>query len=458
MQPTLVLNVVGLTPAMIGAASPNLKRLAENGKKLSLQTINPAVTCSVQSTFLTGLSPQDHGIVANGWYFRELNEVRFWLQPNRLVQGEKLWHLAKKKNPDFTVANLFWWYNMATDADIAVTPRPMYPADGRKIPDIHAQPLSLRKELNDRFGTFPLFNFWGPTSSIKSSQWIGDCARYINDQYNPTLNLVYLPHLDYVLQQTGPDSKETLAELRKIDKVCGELIEQAQNDGRHVIVLSEYGVSAVDQPIHINRALRDAGMIEVREELGRELLDTYASHAFAVSDHQIAHIYIRDPKNIEKVKTIISALDGVEHVFAPQQEKEFGLAHERSGELVALASKNAWFTYYYWQHDEKAPDFARTVDIHRKPGYDPAELFLDQKITFPKLKLVWLLLRKNLGFRGLMDVIGLDASLVKGSHGRADMPKDKGAIFMTSAPDLVEGQEIHASQIRDVILKHIFPS
>src|SRR5262245_32617408 len=286
-----------------------------------LATVTPAVTCTVQSTLLTGLLPRDHGIVANGWYFRDLSEVWLWRQSNRLVAGEKVWEAARRRDPGVTCAKLFWWYNMHSTATWSVTPRPMYPADGREIPDIYAQPAELRDELNGRLGQFPLFQFWGPATDLAASRWIADCARHVYETKRPTLTLVYLPHLDYNLQRLGPRDPAIAADLGAIDALCGELIARAQHDGTRVVVLSEYGITPVAGAVHVNRALREAGLIQVRTELGRELLDPGASEAFAVADHQIAHVYVRRPERVAEVARLLEALSGVEHVLAEDGQR-----------------------------------------------------------------------------------------------------------------------------------------
>lgn len=457
MHPLLVLNVVGLTPGLIGPHTPNIARLARAGGMRPLKTITPAVTCSVQATFLTGLLPSGHGAVANGWLFRELNEVWLWRQSNRLLAGERVWDAGKRRDARFTCANMFWWFNMASSADIGVTPRPIYRADGRKLPDCYAKPGSLRDELNARLDTFPLFEFWGPRTSIRSSQWIADAALHVQETRNPTLMLVYLPHLDYGLQRLGPDDARIAADLREVDEVAGALIDAAESSGRQVIVLSEYGIVPVSRPVHINRALREAGLVAVRTEQGGELLDYAQSRAFAVSDHQIAHVYVDDAKDIPHVRAILEGLEGVDAVWGESEKRANGLEHPRSGELVALAKADAWFTYYYWLDDAKAPDFARTVDIHRKPGYDPVELFVDPKLRFPVLAMGWRLLKsKRLGMRTLMDVIPLDATLVRGSHGRADNAPERGPVFISSRPDLLPAGEIEAVTVKELMLTHAF--
>ena len=456
MHKTAVLLVVGLTPDLIGENTPNISSLITQGALYPLDTITPAVTCSVQATFMTGLLPSDHGCVANGWYFRDLSEVWLWRQSDRLVGGEKIWDAARAKDPAFTSAKMFWWYNMYSSADYAVTPRPMYPADGRKLPDIWTSPVDLRDRLNEKLGTFPLFNFWGPTADIVSSRWIADATSYVSEKHDPTLTLVYLPHLDYCLQKLGPDHTDIGDELQQVDALCGELIDRFLGQGQRVIVLSEYGITKVSGPVHINRALRQVGMIAVRNELGREMFDAGASKAFAVADHQIAHVYVKNSGMIREVKSMLQSVDGIETVLEGEEKKAFGLDHANSGELVGISEADRWFTYYYWLDDNVAPDYARCVDIHRKPGYDPVELFLDPGIKFPKFKVGTKLARKMLGFRYLMDVIPLDASLVKGSHGRITDDANKGPVFITSEPGLMNDGQISATDVKNTILDHIF--
>jgi predicted AlkP superfamily pyrophosphatase or phosphodiesterase len=456
MRPTIVILVVGLTPRHLGPHTPKLTALAAAGAVRPLITVMPAVTCAVQATFMTGALPRDHGIVGNGWLFRDLMEVWLWRQSNRLVAGEKVWEAGKRRDPAFTTANLFWWYNIAASHEIGVTPRPIYKADGRKLPDCYTMPAELRGELAAKLGPFPLFEFWGPATSIRSSRWIADAALRIRRTRAPTLTLVYLPHLDYDLQRFGPHSAGIGRNLDEIDRVAGDLIADAERDGARVIVLSEYGITPVSTPIHINRALRDAGLLAVRLEDGGELLDIAQSRAFAVADHQVAHIYIAESELIPPVRRIVSALPGVESVLDRSDQHSVALDHPRSGELVAIARADAWFTYYYWLDDTCAPDFARLVEIHRKPGYDPVELFLDPAIRLPKLALGWRLAKRGLGFRTLMDVISLDATLVRGSHGRPTDDAQDGPVFISSAPRLVADGPVPATAVKAAILAHVF--
>ena len=454
MRRTAVINAVGLTPDHLGSHTACLSAFAKKGMMASVTPPLPAVTCTAQTTYVTGTWPDEHGIVANGWYFDDECEIKFWRQSNKLVQRPKLWEIARELDPGFTCANLFWWYNMYSSVDYAVTPRPMYPADGRKLPDIYTQPGDLRTTLQEQLGQFPLFNFWGPKTSIKATQWIADAAMWVEERFRPTLSLVYLPHLDYNLQRIGPNDPRIATDLKELDDVCGDLIDTYQAAGVQVIVLSEYGIVPVSRPVHLNRVLREAGLIAVREELGHELLDAGASAAFAVADHQVAHVYVNDPRRRDEVRSLVAGTAGVAEVLDDAGKKERHLDHPRSGDLVALAEPDAWFTYYYWLDDERAPDYARTVDIHRKPGFDPVELFIDPELKLPQAKVGLTLLKKQLGFRYLMEVIPLDATLVRGSHG-LPTPPNAGPLFMTERADLLSASTMDATDVCGLIVRHL---
>jgi len=453
LQRTLVINVVGLTPSLLGAHTPRINAVRNVGKMALIDPSMPAVTCSVQSSYLTGSWPEEHGIVGNGWYFREEAEVRLWRQSNHLVQKPKIWDMARQIDPAFTVSNMFWWYNMYSTADYSVTPRPMYPADGRKLPDVYSHPASLRTDLQRTLGTFPLFKFWGPGSGIESTRWITSATIETDKLHKATLTLVYLPHLDYAMQKFGPDGPSIAQELRDVDTEVGRLVDHFK-DAR-IVILSEYGITPVTTPIHINRALREKGLITIRDELGRELLDCGASRAFAVADHQIAHVYVNDPRVTREVRQIVESLPGIDAVYAGDERSQIHLNHPRAGDIVAIAKPDAWFTYYYWLDDARAPDFARTVDIHRKPGYDPVELFLNPAIRFPKLKIAGKLLKKKLGFRYLMDVIPLDANLVKGSHGAKPPTPEAGPLVISSESSLIDRDTFAAPEICALLLAHL---
>jgi len=455
MHKTAVINVVGLTQDLIGEHTPFLSSWLSSNRSATVGSLLPAVTCSVQATYLTGKMPDEHGIVGNGWYFREMDEIKFWRQSNKLIRAKKIWERAREDDPEFTCANLFWWYNMNSTADYLVTPRPIYRADGVKIPDILTKPIALRDQLQGRLGTFPLFNFWGPNTTIYSSRWIADSAMLVDEKYDPTLTLVYLPHLDYNLQRLGPDDPALSQDLNEIDEVCRDLVEWYEDRDANVILLSEYGIDSVRRPISLNRVLRRNGYITVRDERGGEVLIPGSSRAFAVADHQIAHIYIENREDVEPVKDLLGDIPGVDKLLDKQEQQPYRLNHERSGELVAVAEPDAWFTYYYWLDDDKAPDFAPTVDIHTKPGYDPAELFMDPAIPLPKLKAGFRLLQKKLGFRYRMDVIPIEGSLVKGSHGRTPADRAKGPMLASNRGSLLGSTELDPTDVHDIILAHL---
>lgn len=450
MTPLVVLDVVGLTPKLLA----HMPRLSAVGRAVPLGTVLPAVTCSVQSTFLTGAPPREHGIVGNGWYFRDLGEVLLWRQHNALVGGDKLWHAARRIRPGYTVANVCWWYAMGADVDWTVTPRPVYHADGRKEPDCYTDPPELHEDLTGALGTFPLFTYWGPAAGLPSSRWIARAAERIMTVHNPDLTLVYLPHLDYDLQRFGPASPQAARAAADLDAVLGPLLDSADKRGATVVALSEYGITEVHRPVDVNRLLRAEGLLRVHTQAGMEYLDPWTSRAFAVADHQVAHVYVRDPADVPAVRKLCEGLPGVAEVLDAQGKAEHGLDHERAGELVLVAEPDAWFTYYYWLDDARAPDFARLVEIHRKPGYDPAELFFDPADpTAAKLRAGVALARKKLGMRYLMSAIGLDAgaAAVRGSHGRLpDDPAD-GPVLVCSRPE--ERDRYEAVEVKDLLLR-----
>lgn len=450
-RPIVVLNVVGLTPALL-RRMPRVRAVAERGFAATLDTVLPAVTCSVQSTMLTGTMPSEHGIVGNGWYLRDLGEIMFWRQHNGLVQGEKVWDAARARRPGFRVANVCWWYAMGAATDLTVTPRPIYHADGRKSPDCYAVPPSLHDELTDRLGAFPLFQYWGPTASIASSRWIADATRYVLDRDQLDLTLVYLPHLDYDLQRFGPNDPRIDPAVAAIDEVAGQLAEDAAARGATVVVVSEYGITDADTPVDVNRALRAAGLLEVYTQDGMEYLDPWTSRAFAVADHQVAHLHVRDEGERARVADLVRSLPGVDQVLDAEAKARVGLDHPRAGDLVAVAAPGAWFTYRYWLEEDRAPDFARMVEIHRKPGYDPAELFFDPDDRTVKARAAATLLRRKLGFRGTLDVVPLDPRHVRGTHGRLPDDPDEGPVLLCDDPSVARDR-FHATDVKGLLLE-----
>ena len=457
MRRTVVLNVVGLTRTLL-EAMPRLSAFARAGHSTPIGPAFPAVTCPGQATYLTGLTPSQHGIVGNGWYDRDLAEVHFWKQSNHLMAGPKLWDKLRARDSSFTCAQLFWWYNMHANVDYAITPRPLYPADGRKIFDVHTWPFSLRSEIKKELGEFPFRNFWGPAAGIESSRWIADSARWIEDHHQPTLNLIYLPHLDYNLQRLGPNNPQIGTDLLLVDKLVGDLIDFFQKRSVQVAVLSEYGITEVETPIHLNRLFRQRGWLAIKDELGLETLDCGSSRAFAVADHQVAHVYIKDRAIEGEVRAILEAESNIDLILDHVAQTNYAIRHHRSGDLIVVAKPRCWFTYYYWNDDALAPDFARTVDIHRKVGYDPCELFIDPNLRWPKLRIAAFLLRKKLGLRGLLNVIPLDARLVRGSHGRIPENKSDWPILIFEKGPSLPKESTDAPQVHGKLLRYIDPS
>ncbi len=426
----VVLNAVGLTPRLL-AHAPRLKAIAEAGWLANMPEVLPAVTCTAQATLLTGKLPNEHGIVANGWLYRDTREVRFWQQSNHLILAEPFYLTAKyravERGRSFKSANLFWWFNQgAASVDLSVTPKPWYGIDGDKAFDIAGTPDGLTESLKSKLGAFPFPAFWGPMAGLPSTAWIANCAAEVLRAEKPDLALVYLPHLDYEPQRRGPSGCDMPKFVKELDDACEPILDAAKAMGAEVWVVSEYGHCDVTTPIYLNRILRAAGWLKVRRGPFGEQLDTFESRAFAVVDHQLAHVYVRYRSDNREVQELLSAHPGIAKVYAEDERGAIHLDEYRSGELIALCEPKSWFAYPFWNDDKLAPDYARTVAIHAKPGYDPCELFFDPKFRFPKLRAARRLIQKKLGFRTKFDLTPLDASLVRGSHGLAAIdPQDR---------------------------------
>ena len=452
--PLVVINAVGLTPRLLGLA-PRLLALAQAGWSRPVREVVPAVTCTAQATILTGQASSGHGVVGNGWFFRETGEVRFWQQSNRLIEAEPLYVTARRRaeaaGRSFQVAQLFWWFNQGAAVDLSVTPKPYYAADGNKAFGISGTPDGLTTRLEAELGTFPFHTFWGPGAGLACTPWIARSAAAVLRDERPDLTLVYLPHLDYDPQRFGPSGSNLPRLVGELDDACEPLLAQARQSGAKVWVVSEYGHTDVTRAVEPNRALRQAGLLTVRPGPFGEVFDPFGSRAFAVCDHQLAHVYVSKPQDIPHVVALLGDLPGVARTLVGEARAEVGLDHPRSGEIVVLSTPDAWFAYPFWLDDKLAPDYARTVDIHRKPGYDPCELFLDPALKAPKLRIAQRLLAKKLGFRTLFDVVPLDPLLVKGSHGLpasdeldrpiliGDGPEPRSDLAMTDVRDLLIG-------------------
>jgi len=446
VKPLLVLNVVGLTPALLRHA-PRLAAMARDGFVSPMTPVLPAVTCPAQTTMLTGLAPSEHGIVANGWYDRERAEVAFWKQSAHLVHGERVWDAAKKRDAKFTSANVCWWFAMYGSSDFTVTPRPAYPADGRKIPDCWTHPADLRDALQSELGPFPLFHFWGPKADITSMKWIAEAAKRVLAWHRPTLSMVYLPHLDYPLQRLGPSHPSIAAEVKAVDDVAADLADAYRAQGYGVVGLSEYGIAEATEAAFPNKVLRTAKLLAPRTDATGETLDHGASRAFAVADHQIPHVYVRDAADVARAAEALAPLGDV---LVGARRAEIGLDHARCGEIVLLAKPGRWFAHDWWTDDADAPDYQRTVDIHRKPGYDPRELFM----TSP-LRAATKLAARKLGFRALLDVVPLDASLVKGTHGLLPSSPDAGPLLLSDTKFFAV-ESFRQADVKEFLLRRMF--
>ncbi len=409
MKKICIINVVGLTPKLLPFA-PNLGGV---GQVRPWRSPLPAVTCTSQATMLTGTSPREHGIVGNGWYFRDTSEIRFWQQSNSLIQGSKLYEGLR-------TAKMFWWFNQNAPVEWSATPKPHYGSDGSKVFDILDR---TDCRLQERLGPFPFHAFWGPMAGLGSSQWIAKASALVIREKQPELTLVYLPHLDYDFQRMESPSMDR---VREVDACAVEVIEAAHAINAEVIVVSEYGLVPVNRSVAINQHLRKQGWLVTRDGPYGEMLMPGESRAFAVVDHQLAHVYVNDRSMISEVQAFLRSIDGIDEVVSPESLE---LDHPRSGELIALSAPDSWFNYTYWLDDRRAPDFAKTVDIHRKPGYDPVELFMTSKA-----KAMLRLAQKKLGFRYRMDVIPLNPLLVKGSHGLRPLADDGPLIIGPSPP------------------------
>ncbi len=449
----LLVNAVGLTSRLLPHA-PRLSAVAKAGWLRPLREVLPAVTCTAQATLLTGQTAEGHGVVGNGWLFRDTAEVRFWQQSNRLLRAEPLYVTARRRARErgrgFRCAKLFWWFNQGAAVDLSVTPKPYYAADGNKAFGITGTPPGLTERQERSFGKFPFPSFWGPAAGLPCTDWIARCGGEVLRSERPDLTLVYLPHLDYDPQRFGPAGCDMARLTGELDAACAPLLDAARDTGTRVWVVSEYGHCQVGRAVLPNRALRQAGLLAVRPGPFGETVDHFTSRAFAVCDHQLAHVYVPDPEDVPRAREVLAALPGVARVAASEERGELGLRHERSGELVALSEPDAWFAYPFWLDDRLAPDYARTVDIHRKPGYDPCELFFDPKLWAPKLRAAWRLAQKKLGFRTLFDVVPLDPSLVRGSHGlRAADAADRPVLIGDGA---APANDLDMTAVRDLLL------
>lgn len=360
----------------------------------------PAVTCVAQASFRTGMLPAAHGLVGNGLWFPDLKKVLFWEQSAALVEGPRLWDDFRARGKK--VGLLFWQQSLGESVDLVLSPRPIHKHEGGMIQDCYSQPSDLYAQLCARTGrSFNLMHYWGPLASRKSSEWIADatCAVMDDAALAPDLLLTYLPHLDYDLQRHGPDSPQAARARAVLAGLLLQLRVAAEANGYDWLVFGDYAINAVTEPaVFPNRTLREAGLFWTRSIKGMAYPDFFNSPAFAVVDHEIAHVFTRDAAAKENARRALAGLPGVETVLQGEARRAVGLEHRRAGDLVLVAKRGRWFAYPWWTERREAPDYATHIDIHNKPGYDPCELFFG----WPPLS------------------VSQNTAKVKGSHGRAE--------------------------------------
>ena len=422
------------------AHMPNLSRLVANGDQARLEHSFPAVTWPAQATMLTGKQPSEHGVVANGFYWRDSQKVEMWTATNDKILAPQIWDLLHKRDPSLTSAAWFPMLSKQSGADYVCMPAPVHNPDGSESLWCYTKPTEFYGELLERLGHFPLQHFWGPLANIKSTDWIAESAIIAAEKFRPNFNYIYLPHLDYAAQKDGPDSSQALTAVVELDNVLAKLIGgfeaayDATNDGDLTwLIASEYTIQAVDHVAYPNRLLREAGLLNVREEDGGELIDFANTPAWALVDHQFSHVYIREAANIRRAADVFRSQQGIAEVLVGEERAKYGMDHERSGEIVLVSTPNSWQAYYYWLDESHAPGFARTVDIHRKPGYDPVELCFDFATK----------------------TVPLDATLVHGSHGAPLQSDAQCGVLLSSRAGVFGHEQVADTAICELVLQQI---
>ena len=399
----IVLDIVGLEVSHISSGLiPSIANIANNngGEYGYLKPVFPSVTSTVQTSVLSGKYPNEHGIISNGLYDRDNYQVMFWEQSSKLVQTDRIWDVLKKKNPNLKTAVLFWQNTMFANSDFVITPRPIHLENGGMDMWCYSKPPNYYEEISSKIGEFDLKSYWGPFASFKSTEWISKSVEFTIEKNAPNLLFAYFPQLDYSSQKFGKNSPQVKYDLKKIDGIVDSIVKATEGmgiiDDTQFIVFSEYGFNDVNDGIPINRVLRDNGLLATRTINNKEYIDFEFSQAFAMADHQVANIYLNKLENKNYVKKILEDAQGIDRVYDDKEKQDLKIDSYRSGDLIAISNRDKWFSYYWWNDDDKAPTFTKTVDIHRKPGYDPLELFIDMQ-------------KKSISF---------DTRLVKGSHGR----------------------------------------
>jgi predicted AlkP superfamily pyrophosphatase or phosphodiesterase len=438
----ILLSVPGLRAADV-ASMPNLKKLTDGGDQTTLVPSFPCVTCTAQVNMTTGNLPRKTGVVANGFYWRDKHKVEMWTAWNEAVEQPQIWDILSQHDESIKSAAWFPLLSKGCGADFICTPAPIHNPDGSESLWCYTKPTEMYGELRDALGHFPLMNFWGPLANIKSTAWIIDSAIECAKKHHPHFFYIYLPHLDYAAQKFGPDSAQATAALTELDNVIGKLVaefsaayEQIPDEHRQpplYLIASEYVITPVNHVTYPNRVLREAGLLAVNQTDAGELIDFKNSKAFAMVDHQFSHVYVKDadPNVIEQVKKLFAGKEGFSEVLAGEERAVYDLDHANSGEVVLISTPESWQAYYYWLDDSAAPKFARTVDIHQKPGYDPVELCMD------------------IATRS----VPLDATIIKGSHGAPAKEESQRGVLLTSAPGVLEGPPMIDADVFEIVLR-----
>ena len=435
-KPIVLLSVPALREKDV-AAMPRLRELMAGGGIAEFAPTFPCVTCPVQANMTTGQGPAEHGVLANGCYYRDRREVEMWTAANDFIELPQIWDLLSHHGGGLSSAVWFPLHSKGCEADYVCTPAPIHNPDGSESLWCYTRPPELYGELRDRLGHFPLKNYWGPLAGAPSSEWIIDSAVEAARRWQPDFFYIYLQHLDYVAQRSGPDGPDADRAVAEFDALLTRLAEGfagAYDDPPIWIVAGEYAITPVDHVCYPNRILREAGLLAVREEEDGEHLDFEKSKAFAMVDHQFSHVFVLDgeEQTAQRVAELFRDTPGIAETLVGTQRGRYGLEHPRCGEVVLVSTPNSWQAYYWWLDDRNAPKFARTVDIHRKPGYDPVELFFD-----PATK-----------------SIPLDATLVKGSHGVPAVDASQRSVLLASDPTLIAGPEMADTDVFGIVLRH----
>ncbi|WP_226042111.1 nucleotide pyrophosphatase/phosphodiesterase family protein [Natrinema sp. DC36] len=393
---TIVLDVVGLQPQHIDAdRTPTLESHFPSERVTDLRPPFPAVTVPAQTTLATGRGPGEHGDVSSGEYDRERKTAEFWERDRG--GRDRIWETASDE-AGLTTGVLNFQHLIGTSADVAVTPSPIEDENNDILEmNCWTNPDGFYDDLREKLGHFPLHNYWGPGANEEGSRWILAAASEAIDRFDPDLLWIYVPHLDYAGQSDGPDSDAFATALETVDDLLETFLADCSDTDRWdetvLTLVSEYGFHEVDRPIFPNRALREAELLETDAGGDADIPD---SNAFAMVDHQIAHVYA-DEGALDAARDALAGLEGIDAVLDDSGKAERGIDHPNAGDLVLVAEPDAWFQYYWWDDRANAPPYATEMDIHAKPGFDPCELFF--------------------GDEGL---VSLDASRVSGSHGRVD--------------------------------------